>query len=133
MDIRISISEAARLFGVSTKTIRQAIYNDEIRYITVRGRYKLNFKSVLAWSQHSTRRRNQLTKDGIGQFVTSWNITNTKYSPVVPPELTKNLPAGDLVDEPEDIEPTLELEWQLFFFVLTQDFDSDGLSCFLGR
>jgi hypothetical protein len=51
-----------------------------------------------------------LTKDGIGQFVTSWNITNTKYSPVVPPELTKNLPAGDLVDEPEDIGPTLELE-----------------------
>ncbi len=102
MDIRISISEAARLFGVSTKTIRQAIYNDEIRYITVRGRYKLNFKSVLAWSQRSTRRRNQLTTGGIGQFVTSWKITNTKYSPVLSPENKKDLPVEDLIVEDGD-------------------------------
>jgi len=97
MDIRISISEAARLFGVSTKTIRQAIYTDEIRYITVRGRYKLNFKSVLAWSQRSTRRRNQLTTGGIGQFVDAWKITNIKYSPIIPAELTKNLPQEDII------------------------------------
>ena len=102
MDIRISISEAARLFGVSTKTIRQAIYNDEIRYITVRGRYKLNFKSVLAWSQRSTRRRNQMTQKGIGQFVDSWKITNIKYSPLVPPEITKNLLEGDIVNDDSD-------------------------------
>lgn len=79
--IRISISEAARLFGVSTKTIHKAIANNEVLYIVVRGRYKLNFESVLRWSQMSTRRKNQLTFYGIGQHVKKWEISNQKYSP----------------------------------------------------
>jgi len=82
--IRISISEAGRLFGVSAKTIRQAIKLGQINYVVVRGRYKLNFESVLAWSQLSTRRRNTLTKDGVGQFVEQWRIRNRKYSPRPP-------------------------------------------------
>ena len=87
--VRISVSEAARLFGVSTKTIRQAIKNNEIRYIISRGRYKINFESLLMWSQKSTRRRNLLAKQGIGQFVGKWLIHNKKYSPS--PELAKRL------------------------------------------
>jgi len=83
-DIRISISEASRLFGVSVKTIRQAIRNEELRYIIVNGRYKLNFQSVVSWSQLSTRRRNLLAKMGIGQYVDKWNIHNKKYSPRIP-------------------------------------------------
>ena len=82
--IRISISEAGRLFGVSAKTIRQAIKLGQINYVVVRGRYKLNFESVLAWSQLSTRRRNTLTKDGVGQYVDQWRIRNRKYSPRPP-------------------------------------------------
>lgn len=87
--IRISISEAGRLFGVSTKTIRQALKNEEIRYIISRGRYKLNFESILNWSQQSTRRRNLLSTAGVGQFVKKWDIHNKKYSPN--PELLKDL------------------------------------------
>jgi len=79
--IRISVSEASRLFGVSTKTIRQAIKNNEIRYIVARGRYKLNFESVLKWSQKSTRRRNLLSTSGIGKYIDQWSINNKKYSP----------------------------------------------------
>ncbi|MFA4937104.1 MAG: excisionase family DNA-binding protein [Patescibacteria group bacterium] len=82
--IRLSISQAASLFGVSTKTIRQAIKNSEITYIIARGRYKLNFESLLNWSQKSTRRRNQLTNQGMGQYVDKWKITNRKYSPRPP-------------------------------------------------
>ena len=41
--VRVSISEAARLFGVSSQTIRRAIKSGEITYIVVAGRYKLNF------------------------------------------------------------------------------------------
>ncbi len=81
--IRISISEAGRLFGVSTKTIRQAIKNNEIRYIVSLGRYKLNFSSVLLWSQQSTRRKNLLAASGIGKYVDQWKIHNKKYSPNV--------------------------------------------------
>ncbi len=79
--VRVSVSEGARLFGVSEKTIRKAIANNEINYIVVRGRYKINFASLVSWSQKSTRRRNQLQNQGIGQFVTDWKISNTKYSP----------------------------------------------------
>lgn len=84
--IRLSISEAAKLFGVSQKTIRQALKNQEIRYVVVRGRYRLAFDSVLKWSQTSTRRRNQLASNGLGRFVQSWKISNPKYSPRPPAE-----------------------------------------------
>jgi len=81
--VRISVSESARLFGVSPKTIRQALKQDEIRYIIARGRYQLNFESVLKWSQESTRRRNLLASTGVGQYVERWKIHNKKYSPNV--------------------------------------------------
>jgi excisionase family DNA binding protein len=83
--IRISVSEAARLFGLSTKTIREAIKAGAITYVVVRGRYKLNFESVLVWSQASTRRSANLAKAGLGQYVEQWRIRNRKYSPR-PPE-----------------------------------------------
>jgi len=84
--IRLSVSEAAKLFGVSQKTIRQAIKNQELRYVVVRGRYRLAFDSLLKWSQASTRRRNQLALQGVGKFVQAWKISNPKYSPRPPAE-----------------------------------------------
>ena len=89
LPIRISVSEAGRLFGVSTKTIRQAIKNNELLYIISRGRYKINFESLLIWSQKSTRRGNLLKKQGIGQYVEQWHIRAKKYSP--DPELAKTI------------------------------------------
>ena len=82
--IRVSVSEAGKLFGLSTKTIRQAIKAGLISYVVVRGRYKLNFASVLTWSQASTRRRGNLDRAGLGQFVEKWRINNRKYSPRAP-------------------------------------------------
>lgn len=79
--IRVSVSEAAKLFGVSTKTIRQAIKNQELKYIVVSGRYKINFVSLVEWSQKSTRRKNLLKNQGLGQYVDQWKIRNIKYSP----------------------------------------------------
>lgn len=79
--IRVSVSEASRLFGVSTKTIRQAIKNEELRYIVVNGRYKISFASLIEWSQQSTRRSNQLQQRGVGQYIDKWKISNKKFSP----------------------------------------------------
>ncbi|MDA1024765.1 MAG: helix-turn-helix domain-containing protein [bacterium] len=79
--IRLSVSEAAKLFGVSTRTIRRAIQKEELTYIVVHGRYKINFESLLKWSQSSTTVRNKRDKAGIGQFVDKWRIKNTLYSP----------------------------------------------------
>ncbi|MCD4761000.1 helix-turn-helix domain-containing protein [bacterium] len=79
--IRVSVSEAARLFGVSSKTIRQAIKNEGLRYIVVNGRYKISFISLVEWSQGSTRRKNQLQNQGIGQYINQWKMSNKKFSP----------------------------------------------------
>ncbi len=79
--VRVSISEAARLFGVNPQTIRRAIKNQEITYIVVAGRYKINFESLVKWSQNRTTVKNKMNKRGIGQFVDKWKISNTLYSP----------------------------------------------------
>ena len=79
--IRLSISEAARLFGINPQTIRRAIKDQEITYAVVRGRYQLNFESLLKWSQKKATVKNKFEKKGIGQFVDRWKIKNPLYSP----------------------------------------------------
>ncbi len=79
--IRVTISQAANLFGISQKTIRRAIANQEMLYIVVRGVYKINFESLLKWSQSRATTRNKFAKEGIGQYVSQWKIKNRLYSP----------------------------------------------------
>ena len=79
--IRVSVSEAAKLFGLSAQTIRRAIREQEIRYVVVRGRYRIAFESVLEWSQRQATTKNKLSKGGIGQYVDRWKIRNKLYSP----------------------------------------------------
>ena len=93
--IRVSVSEAARLFGIDTKTIRRALANNELRYVVVRGRYRINFESLLKWSQSRIKLSNKLEGKGIGQYVDKWKIKNTLYSPN--PKLV-----GKNVDKTED-------------------------------
>jgi len=81
LPIRVSVSQAANLFGVSDRTIRAAIKRDDIKYIVVRNRYKINFDSLLEWSQKSTRRKTKRDSIGIGKHVATWKIKNKKYSP----------------------------------------------------
>lgn len=86
--IRVSVSEAARLFGVDAHTIRRAIKRQELRYVVVQGRYKINFESLVEWSQNRTSVRNKMERQGIGQFVSQWKIRNKKFSPN--PEIIKD-------------------------------------------
>ncbi len=79
--IRVSVSEAARLFGVDSHTIRRAIKSQEITYVVVQGRYKINFESLIKWSQRKIRIKNKTNKDGIGQYIDNWKINNRLYSP----------------------------------------------------
>lgn len=79
--IRLSVSEAAKIFGVSSRTIRRAISSNEVNYIVVQGRYKIGFESLLKWSQSSTTVKNKRDRDGIGQFVEQWRIKNKLFSP----------------------------------------------------
>lgn len=79
--VRLSVSEAAKLFGVNSQTIRRAIAAQEITYAVVSGRYKINFESLVKWSQRHTTIKNKLANRGIGQYVERWRIKNPLYSP----------------------------------------------------
>lgn len=108
--IRVSISEAARLFGVNSQTIRRSIKDGEITYVVVAGRYKLNFESLVKWSQTRTTIKNKLMNKGIGQYVEKWKIKNPLYSPN--PKSVAN-PAlrgvqGKKIDEKTDTKPMTE-------------------------
>jgi len=98
--VRVSISEAASLFGVNPQTIRRAIQNREIHYIVVAGRYKLNFESLVNWSQKKTTVRNKSNKKGIGQYIEKWKIKNPLYSP--------NLKKPHEISAPENEKPAEE-------------------------
>ncbi|MCR4278492.1 MAG: helix-turn-helix domain-containing protein [bacterium] len=82
--VRVSVSEASRLFGVHQRTIRRAITDGKIRYIVVRGRYRLHFGSLIKWSQEQSTVRNKRDNNGIGQWVDTWKIKNQKFSPRPP-------------------------------------------------
>lgn len=86
--VRVSIQEAARLFGVNPRTIRRAIQRQELRYIIVRNRYKISFASLVSWSQANVTVQHKRDRVGIGQWVQQWKIRNTRYSPR-PPEATE--------------------------------------------
>jgi excisionase family DNA binding protein len=91
--IRLSISEAARLFGVNSQTVRRALANQEFTYVVVGGRYKLNFESLVKWSQKHATVRNKTEKRGIGQYIEKWKIKNPLFSPN--PRAIKSQPATD--------------------------------------
>lgn len=79
--IRLSVSEAAKMFGISQRTVRRALQSGEVTYVIVQGRYKINFESLLRWSQRTTTVKNKRDKQGIGQYVDQWKINNKLYSP----------------------------------------------------
>ena len=96
--IRITISQAANLFGLSQKTIRRAIADEELLYVVVRGVYKINFESLLKWSQNRVKIRNKRDSQGIGQFVDKWKIKNKLFSPN--PKTVEDL-TGKTAGEPD--------------------------------
>ncbi len=79
--IRLSVSEAAKFFGLEQRTVRRALKDGKLNYVVSRGRYKISFISLLKWSRQKTTLRNKLAKRGMGQFVERWKITNPHYSP----------------------------------------------------
>ena len=76
--MRVSVSEAAKLFGLSQKTIREAIKNNKVAYIVVKDRYRIDFQSLIEWTEVSTRRKRIRDSHGIGQFVNSWKDSKTQ-------------------------------------------------------
>jgi len=67
----LSVSEASKIGGVQTKTIRRAIKKD-LKYKIVGNRYSINFKSLIDYLHRNTKLKNKLNEHGIGQWVKEW-------------------------------------------------------------
>ncbi len=70
--IWLTVSEAAKLGGVTTKTIRRGIQAQILRYKIVSNRYFVDFASLIRFLYSRTKLRNKLNQQGIGQYVKKW-------------------------------------------------------------
>ena len=68
----LSVSQAAKLFGVEQKTIRRAIKSKQLSFVVDGNRYSIDMGSLLAWAHNSKRLTNKLAQEGIGKFVKEW-------------------------------------------------------------
>ncbi|HRY63190.1 MAG TPA: helix-turn-helix domain-containing protein [Patescibacteria group bacterium] len=70
--IKVSPSVASLLFGISERSIRRAIKNQEIKAVVVNSRYKIDFEDLLAWSNKLPNRQQKRDTLGLGQYVSEW-------------------------------------------------------------
>ena len=69
-----SVSEAAKLGGVNTKTIRRAIQSNKISYKIKGNRYSINLASLIQFLHTNKKLTNKFNDYGIGQYVEKWFI-----------------------------------------------------------
>jgi len=68
----MSVSEAAKMGGVQTKTIRRAIKSNQISYKVIGNRYLVNLDSLVHFLYAKTKLKNKLKEFGIGQYIKEW-------------------------------------------------------------
>lgn len=69
--IWLSVSEAAKVGGVQTKTIRRAI-KKELEFKVKGNRYFINLCSLIIYLHRNTKLKNKLNEHGIGQYIKEW-------------------------------------------------------------
>ncbi len=73
--IKLSPSQASKLFGVSERSIRRAIKNKQLPITVHNARYQIDFYDLLLWSEKLPNRQRKRDEFGIGQFVKQWYIS----------------------------------------------------------
>lgn len=68
----LSVSEAAKLAGVQTKTIRRGLDSGILKFQVVKNRYKINFTTLVIWLLQNIKLKNKFNKAGLGQYVDKW-------------------------------------------------------------
>lgn len=68
----LSISEAAKLGGVKTKTIRRAILTKKLKYKITSNKYLVKFSDVIIYLNKTQKLKNKLYSNGIGQYIQEW-------------------------------------------------------------
>lgn len=72
--IWVSVSEAATLGGVQSKTIRRALKEADsgLVFKIVKNRYQIEFGSLIIFLHRNTKLLNKLKQSGLGQYVNEW-------------------------------------------------------------
>lgn len=70
--IWLSVSEAAKIGGVTSKTIRRAIQSQKLKYKITNNRYQIDLASVINYLYTKTKLKNKLEQYGIGQYIKKW-------------------------------------------------------------
>ncbi|RLC36906.1 hypothetical protein DRH27_04525 [Candidatus Falkowbacteria bacterium] len=70
--VLLSVSEAAKIGGVTDKTIRRAIQAKKLNYKIVNNRYQIDLTSLIKYLYTTTKLKNKLNINGIGQYIEKW-------------------------------------------------------------
>jgi|GEM_PF-309705 len=70
--IWLSVSEAAKLGGIQTKTIRRAIQSKTLKYRITSNRYSIDLSSLVLYLHSNTKLKNKLNQYGLGQYIEGW-------------------------------------------------------------
>ncbi|MBU0722490.1 hypothetical protein KKA93_03480 [Patescibacteria group bacterium] len=70
--IWLSVSQAAKIGGVQTKTIRRTIQYNNVKYKIIGNRYLIDLASLIIFLQAKTKLKNKLNQFGLGQYVDKW-------------------------------------------------------------
>lgn len=72
--IFLSPSQTAKLLGVSERSIRRAIKDNDLKAEVVNARYQIDFGDALIWSEGLPNRTRKRDTEGIGQYVKEWEF-----------------------------------------------------------
>jgi excisionase family DNA binding protein len=70
--ILLSVSEAAKLFGINQRTVRRAIAARTLKSKITNSRYQISLQDLLKWSEDNNLIKKKRDTLGIGQFVSAW-------------------------------------------------------------
>ena len=70
--IWLSVSESAKIGGITNKTIRRAIQANSIKYKILKNRYFVDLASLIQYLIKTKKLENKLNKYGIGQYIEKW-------------------------------------------------------------
>jgi len=68
----LSMSEAAKLGGVQTKTVRRAIKSNAVKFKVKNNRYLIDLTSLITYLHTKTKLKNKFNQSGLGQYVEKW-------------------------------------------------------------
>ncbi len=72
-NVWLSVSEAANLGGIQTKTIRRAIKEKkDLKYKIVNNKYRIDLRSLILFMHTTKRLENKFYQNGLGQYVAKW-------------------------------------------------------------